>query len=172
MSSIRFGRPFLVGFIVLIALAPWLTRPVAAAGLNPLPPGPARCQTTGQGTICQGSKPLVYTDPNGLLGLTCNGSAIIETGNGILTYTVFYNQDGNATRALLHAERQDLHRQPVAIAVDDDSGQLIGLAIDHAQRPLAGQGLLAQAQRALDAAHEELDVDRVAPARQDPSGDQ
>jgi hypothetical protein len=103
MHIARFRGLFLVGLIALLAIGTWTAHPAVAAGLNPPPPGPARCQTTGQGTICQGSKPLVYIDPNGLLGLTCNGVAIIETGNGILSYTVFYNQDGNATRAILHA---------------------------------------------------------------------
>jgi hypothetical protein len=105
MSIIRFSRLFLVGLVALLAVATRTTLPAVAAGLNPPPPGPARCQTMGQGTVCQGSKPLVYTDPNGLLGLTCKGVAIIETGNGILSYTVFYNQDGNATRAILHADQ-------------------------------------------------------------------
>jgi hypothetical protein len=105
MSIIRFGRLFLVGVVALLAVAIRTTLPAVAAGLNPPPPGPARCQTTGQGTVCQGSKPLAYTDPNGLLGLTCNGAAIIETGNGVLSYMVFYNQDGNATRAILHADQ-------------------------------------------------------------------
>ena len=72
----------------------------------------------------------------------------------------------------LHAERQHLHREVVAVAVHDQPGQLVGFAVHQAHRPLAGAGLLAERERALEALHEERGVDRVAAARQHARRDQ
>jgi hypothetical protein len=75
-------------------------------------------------------------------------------------------------RPLLHAEREHLHREHVAVAVHHETGQLVGLAIDHAHGGLARVDGLAQALRALQALHEERGVHLVAAAGQEPRADQ
>ena len=67
---------------------------------------------------------------------------------------------------LLHAEREHLGRQAVPVAVHDEPGELVGFAVDEANRRLAGVDRVAQALGALEPLDEERGVDLVPTAGQ------
>ena len=87
----------------LVAFAFVAVHPVAAQGLNPPPPPGATCQTTGQGTICQGS----FTGSESFdTGVSCGSFQILQSDTFTVRFTIFYNQAGNVTQAvfLIRAE--------------------------------------------------------------------
>ncbi len=73
--------------------------------------------------------------------------------------------------ALRHRQGQGLQHQVVAVAVDDDAGQAVGLAPDQAAELRIDPGLDAAFQRALDAADEEVEVEVLAAVREQPGAD-
>jgi hypothetical protein len=72
----------------------------------------------------------------------------------------------------LHAPREHLHGEHVAIAVHDESRQLVGLAVDEPHRLLARVRDVAQSLGALESLHEERGVDLVTPAREQTRADE
>ena len=92
--------------------------------------------------------------------------------DGALRLEHLLERDAQRLQLLIHAARQYLHREHVAIAIDHESRQLIGLAIHHSYRVLARVKCLAGALRALETLDEEVGVDLVAAARQHARADQ
>ena len=84
----------------LVALAFVAVHPVSAQGLTPPPPPGATCQTTGQGTICQGS--VTGTDVNLDTGVSCGSFQVLLNGTFTVRFTLFYNQAGNGTQGVFH----------------------------------------------------------------------
>ncbi len=90
-------------FILLLSLVSFTfvaVHPAAAQGLNPPPEPGATCQTTGQGTICQGS--FTGSDVNLDIGVSCGSFQVLQNGTFTIRFTIFYNQAGNATQAVFH----------------------------------------------------------------------
>jgi hypothetical protein len=90
-------------FILLLSLAAFAfeaVHSVAAQTLNPPPPAGATCQTTGQGTICQGS--LASSDVNSDIGISCGSFEVLETATSTTRFTFFYDQAGDVTQVVLH----------------------------------------------------------------------
>jgi hypothetical protein len=91
-------------FILLLSLVAFAfvaVHPAAAQELNPPPPPGATCQTTGQGTICQGSD--TGSDVNIDIGVSCGSFHVLLNNTFTERFTIFYNQAGNVTQAVFHA---------------------------------------------------------------------
>jgi hypothetical protein len=91
--------PFVL-LLSLVALAFVAVHPAAAQGLTPAPPPFATCQTTGQGTICQGS--VTFSEVNTDIGVSCGSFQVLQSGTITNRFTLFYNQAGNGTQAVFH----------------------------------------------------------------------
>jgi len=89
-------------FLLLLSLVAFTfvaVHPAAAQTLNPPPPPGATCQTTGQGTICQGSD--TFSD-NFDTGQSCGSFDIFQSDTVTERFTIFYDQAGNVTQAVFH----------------------------------------------------------------------
>jgi hypothetical protein len=100
MKLIRIACCLLVLLLSLVISAFVAVHPAAAQGLNPPRPSGATCPTTGQGTICQGS--FTNADENTDIGLSCSSFQILETATFDFRFTIFFNQEGNVTKAVFH----------------------------------------------------------------------
>ena len=99
MKILRVTCCLLVLLFSLVAFAFVAVHSVAAQGLNPPPPEGATCQTTGQGTICQGSfSGSVIDQPIN----SCGSFDVIQNGTFTVPFTVFYDQAGNETKGIFH----------------------------------------------------------------------
>ncbi len=101
MKILRVTCCLFVLLLSLVAFAFVAVHPVAAQGLNPPPPPGATCQTTGQGTICQGS--FTGSDVNLDIGVSCGSFQVLQNGAFTVRFTRFYNQAGNVTQGVFHA---------------------------------------------------------------------
>ena len=100
MKILRVTCCLFVLLFSLVAFAFVAVHSVAAQGLNPPPPEGATCQTTGQGTICQGS--FTFSDVNADTGISCGSFQVLESVTATVRFTIFYNQAGNVTQAVFH----------------------------------------------------------------------
>lgn len=84
----------------LVALTFVAVHPAVAKGLNPPPPPGATCETTAQGTICQGffTNSVVNMD----IGVSCGSFQVLQSNTFTRRFTIFYNQAGNATQEDFH----------------------------------------------------------------------
>src|SRR6266571_7678619 len=100
MKILRVTCCLFVLLLSLVALAFVAVHPAAAQGLTPPPLPGATCQTTGQGTICQGSfaGSVVNVDQ----GVSCGSFQILRSNAFTARFTIFYNQAGNATKLVVH----------------------------------------------------------------------
>jgi len=101
MKLLRAGCCFLVLLLSLVVFSFVAVHPAAAQGLNPPTPPGATCHTTGQGTICQGS--FTGSDVNLDIGVSCGSFQVLQNGTFTESFTIFYNQAGNVTKAVFHA---------------------------------------------------------------------
>jgi len=100
MKILRVTCCLFVLLLSLVAFAFVAVHPAAAQTLNPPPPPGATCQTTGQGTICQGS--VTSSDVNSPSGISCGSFQVLETETTTTRFTIFYNQAGKVTQAVFH----------------------------------------------------------------------
>ena len=100
MKLLRVTCGLFMLLLFLVALAFVAVHPAAAQGLTPPPPAGATCQTTGQGTICQGSFP--GTQVNADIGVSCGSFQVLESGTFTVRFTIYYNQAGNVTQGVFH----------------------------------------------------------------------
>jgi hypothetical protein len=100
MKILRVTCCLFIFLLSLVAFAFVAVHPAAAQELNPPPPPGATCQTTGQGTICQGS--VTSSDVNAPVGISCGSFQVLETATTTTRFTLFYNQEGNGTQAVFH----------------------------------------------------------------------
>lgn len=98
MKTPRILRCLVVLLLSLVMFAALAVRPVAAQGLNPPPLVGSSCHATGSGTICHGTSTFSFSAS----GVSCGAFEIIQTADVTVRATLFYNQDGNATRWVLH----------------------------------------------------------------------
>ena len=99
MKILRVTSCLFIPVLFLAAMAFVAVHPAAAQGLNPPPPQGANCNTTGQGTICQGSAPF---SENFDTGLSCGSFDILQSDSVTDRFTIFYDQAGNVTQAIFH----------------------------------------------------------------------
>ena len=104
MKILRVTCCLFVLLLSLVAFAFVAVHPAAAQTLNPPPPPGATCQTTGQGTICQGSD--TFTDVNLDIGVSCGSFHILQSDTVAERFTIFYDQAGNVTQAVFHDRAQ------------------------------------------------------------------
>jgi hypothetical protein len=99
MKILRITCCLIILLLSLVAFTFVAVHPAAAQGLNPPPPEGATCQTTGQGTICQGSftGSVINTPIN-----SCGSFDVIQNGTFRVPFTVFYDQAGNETKGIFH----------------------------------------------------------------------
>ena len=90
----------LLSFVVFAFLS---VHPAVADGLNPPPPEGSTftCHHTGNGSICQGTVTLSFSI---LIGVDCGSFQIVQSATGTQRFTLFYNQAGDQTRAIYHAD--------------------------------------------------------------------
>jgi hypothetical protein len=100
MKILRVTYCLFILLLSLVAFAFVAVHPAAAQELNPPPPPGANCQTTGQGTICQGS--VTDSDMNADIGISCGSFQVLESATSTTRFTFFYNQAGNVTQIILH----------------------------------------------------------------------
>jgi hypothetical protein len=100
MKLLRITSCLFVLVLSLVAFSFLAVHPAAAQGLTPARPPGATCNTTGQGTICQGS--FTTGDENTDIGLSCGSFQILETATGDTRFTIFFNRAGDVTQAVFH----------------------------------------------------------------------
>jgi len=100
MKTPHIPRYLVALLLSLVMLAVLAVRPVGAQGLNPPPLIGSSCHATGSGTICHGTSTSGFSAS----GVSCGAFEIIQSADVITRATLFYNQDGNATRWVLHNE--------------------------------------------------------------------
>lgn len=111
MKLFRITSCCCVLLLSLVAFAFLAILPAAAQGLNtPRPPG-ATCNTTGNGTICQGTQ--TDADENANIGLSCGSFPILETATFAFRFTIFYNPAGNVTEGIFHTSVEGTLSNPV-----------------------------------------------------------
>lgn len=100
MKFLRVTCCLFVLLLSLVAFAFVAVRPAVAQELNPPPPLPgAICSTRGQDIICQGS----FTGPDvNIISGSCDSFQVLQNDTGIVRFTLFYTQEGNATKWILH----------------------------------------------------------------------
>ena len=101
-------------FVLLLSLVAFsflAVHPAAAQGLTPPRPPGATCNTTGQGTICQGT--FTNADENTDIGLSCGSFPILETATFAFRFTIFSNQAGNPTEGIFHTSVEGTLSNPV-----------------------------------------------------------
>jgi hypothetical protein len=100
MKLLRVTCCLFILLLSLVAFAFVAVHPTAAQELNPPPPPGATCQTTGQGIICHGS--VTGSDVNADIGVSCDSFQVLESATFTDTFTLFYDQTGNVTKAVFH----------------------------------------------------------------------
>lgn len=98
MKTSRALRRLVMVLLSLAIFAVLAVRPVAAQALNPPPLVGSVCHATGSGTICHGTSTSEFSAS----GVSCGAFEIIQSADVTTRATLFYNQDGNATRWTLH----------------------------------------------------------------------
>jgi hypothetical protein len=100
MKLLRVTCCLFILLLSLVAFAFVAVHPARAQDLNPPPPPGATCQTTGQGTICQGS--FTFSDVNAPIGVSCGSFQVLESATAPIRFTVYYNEEGNVTQGIFH----------------------------------------------------------------------
>jgi hypothetical protein len=99
MKILRVTCCLFILLLSLVAFAFVAVRPAAAQGLIPPPPQRFTCQTTGQGTICQGR----FTGSNvDQLFVSCGSFDVIQNNPFTVEFTIFFDQAGNETQGIFH----------------------------------------------------------------------